>query len=222
MNLLQNDASGLLVKVTSQKLHSLIEFFESIANAETVNTPKILAVNHKPASILTGKRQGYVLKTSQVGDMGGNTLVSENLKWLETGTKLEFTPHITEDGDIIMEVFPELSDGVLDPITGYPLETTMTTSTTVRVRDGETVIIGGLITTREEEVKIGVPILMHIPVLNFFFSRTRAMNRRREKVLILTPHILTNEKRKNFIETIPSLEKARSGHLNEAVQIQES
>lgn len=210
MNLFQNDASGLLVKVTNQKLHTLIEFFQSIANTETVNTPKILAVNHKPASILTGKRQGYVLKSSQVGEMGGSTVVSENLKWLETGTKLEFTPHITDDGDIIMEVFPELSDGVLDPVTGYPLETTMTTSTTVRVRDGETVIIGGLITTREEDVKIGVPILMHIPVINFLFSKTRTLNRRREKVLILTPHILNNKNRQEFVDQVPSMKKLKA------------
>lgn len=169
-------------------------------------SPKILTLNHEPAELLIGSKIGY--KRSTTTSSGGSQQVSDTIDFLEVGTKLKFTPHIGEDSNlIIMEVHPEVSEGEIATQTGIPTKHTTETTVKILVKDGQTLVIGGLMKESAEKRVTGVPILMHLPIIGMLFSRTEAISEKREILIFLTPRIIDVEKIPNVPEELIRAEK---------------
>jgi type II secretory pathway component GspD/PulD (secretin) len=150
----------------------------------------LTALNHEEASILIGSKYGYrTTFTSTTGTM-------QNINFLEVGTKLRFIPHITEDGYIVMEIYPSVSDGSVK--NDIPQEDTTETRNKVLVKDGQSILIGGLTKNYTSQVDIGVPILSSIPFIGSLFRRTEILSQKMELMVIITPHIVTPQ----FIEAM--------------------
>jgi type II secretory pathway component GspD/PulD (secretin) len=145
--------------------------------------PRIATVSGQKASIFVG-RQRYLSQPVEVS--GGGTM-----NFIDAGIKLDITPW-TGGGEIITDINAEVSVmSAPDPVTGLPEKTTRSVNTQVRVRDGETIIIGGLLQTELQLTRSKIPLLGDLPVLGTFF---RSVNRRETKtdlVIFITPHILT-------------------------------
>ncbi len=169
-------------------------YLQALENKEGFNmlaNPKVIAVNEKPASIISGSKLGYKTSiTTQTGTI-------QNVDYLEVGTKLEFTPYISSDGSIKMEIHPEVSEGSITT-DGLPQKNTTEATTTVIVRDGETIIIGGLIKNKSKETSSGVPILMDIPFIGNFFKKKELLWEKKEIIAMLTPHLITPKKMKEM------------------------
>ena len=110
---------------------------------------------------------------------------------IKVGTKLKFTPHISNDGYIRMSIYPSLSDGVL--VDGVPQTTNTETKSSVLIKDGQTVVIGGLTRSYKNEVTIGVPVLSSIPIVGALFRRKELHTEKRDLMVLITPHIVTPE-----------------------------
>lgn len=176
---------GLTAGFSADNVQAIITALESVTNTTLLANPKILAVNKQEGSVLIGKKLGYLDTTTQT-----QTSTTQSVKFLETGTQLVFRPYIGDDGYIRMDIYPKDSDGVVRA-DGIPDETTTELRTNVIVRDGDTIVIGGLfrdsITTSREQV----PLLGNIPFVGVLFRGTKDTVIREEVIVLLTPHIVT-------------------------------
>ncbi len=92
----------------------------------------------------------------------------------------------------MMDINPEVSTGVIDPLTGIPSQTTTEVTTRMIVPDGPPIFVGGLIKRRVDESKQGVPVIGRIPVLGRLFSNRQQVNTNSETIVLITPTIVTS------------------------------
>ena len=175
-------ATGLYYSITDQNMTSLVEALSTRTGFNILSSPKVMAMNEQKAEIITGSRLGYYVNTVTT------TGLVQNVEFMDVGTKLDITPSVKSDGMIIMDIHPEISDGSI--VNNLPQKNSTETTTQLIVKDGQTIVIGGLIRdTQKKEVK-GVPILMDIPVIGLLFKRTDLSSEKREIVVLMTPHIV--------------------------------
>jgi Flp pilus assembly secretin CpaC len=125
-----------------------------------------------------------VSQTSQ-----NDTSTTQAVEFLETGTRLAFRPYIGDDGYIRMDIYPKDSTGTLKE-NNIPDETSTELRANVVVKDGETVVIGGLFRDTVTTSKSQVPVLGNVPVVGALFRGTTDRVERQEVIVILTPHII--------------------------------
>ena len=169
--------------------------------------PKILAVNKQEGQLHIGDRLGYASLTSQTS--GGNT--TSEIKFLEVGTMLTFRPYIGNDGYIRMDIYPKDSSGSVDKITGIPSETTTQLKTNILVKNGETIVIGGLFRDEVDTTRNQVPLLGDIPFLGVLFRGTSDTNKRKEVIVLLTPHIIDAPDQTDAKARVADIERKRYG-----------
>ena len=175
---------GLSIGYIQNNVAAFVEALEQTTNATIVSNPRVVALNGEQAELIVGGRLGY--STVVQND---NTSI-EQIQFLETGTQLQFRPFIGEDGWIRMEVHPQNSTGIIDPVSGVPSESTTEITTKILMRDGQTLILGGLIGESVSTIRSQIPLLGSLPLLGWLFGRTVETVQRRELVILLTPHIL--------------------------------
>ncbi|HYA11358.1 MAG TPA: type II and III secretion system protein, partial [Thermodesulfovibrionales bacterium] len=112
---------------------------------------------------------------------------------------LDVTPQISEDGSIIMNIHPSVTDKLGDKLSPdgkstFPLLSVRETDTTVKVRNGQTIIIAGLMQEKTEETYTGVPGLKSIPLLGSLFRYKSETKRNSELVIMITPTLQIGEK----------------------------
>jgi len=179
------NAEGFNIGILKDDLSVFIEALETMTDTNVLANPKVLAVNRKEAQIIIGGRLGYY--GAETLSEGG--ISQKQVKFLDIGTQLKFTPFIGEDGYIRMEIHPERSDGVVDSTTLLPSETTSEVKTNILVKDGNTVVIGGLIEQRDTRTVSQVPFLGSLPLVGWLFRKEETGTRRVEIVILITPRI---------------------------------
>ncbi|NQY75449.1 MAG: hypothetical protein HRT90_11950 [Candidatus Margulisbacteria bacterium] len=189
-NLPGANLTGFFAQAVDNNFSANLEALIRQSKINTIANPKILTLNHKSASIITGQRLGFRTTTTT------GTSIQEQVDFLEVGTKLTITPHISRNGEIIMEIFPEVSDGHITE-DGLPNEVTTEASTTVMVRDGQSILIGGMVRQKKVSTKTGVPILGDIPILDLFFSKREITTEQTDIVVIIKPTIVRPDELKD-------------------------
>jgi type IV pilus assembly protein PilQ len=178
-------AAGLKIGVSIDNVKALIEAINTTTNSTVMARTNIQAVNKQLGQVYIGEKIGYQSTINQ-DPSGGNT---QEVSFLETGTKLAFRPYIGNDGFIRMDIHPKVSDGTIQS-TGIPNEDSTEVATNIMVKDGQTVVIGGLFKDDIDNSIRQVPILGTIPIVGFLFREKRDTVVRNEIVVLLTPHIL--------------------------------
>jgi type IV pilus assembly protein PilQ len=174
-------------KVAIRNLDIQLSALEETGDVKIVSKPSLLVVQNQGAEIFVGEKvpvaEGYDAETAQV-----------SIRLEDVGTKLKITPQITRDGLIFMLVDVEKSEISGETvIQGQPYDTlgTKRTSTQVLVRDGETVVIGGLLSTRKEANRDRVPFLSKVPIVGLLFKSKEDISEYRELMIFITPQIAT-------------------------------
>ena len=194
-------AIGLYYSITDQNLTSLVEMLSTRTGFNILSSPKVMALNEQKAEIITGSRLGYKTKTVTTTGM------VENVEFLDVGTKLVITPSIKSDGLIIMEIHPEISEGSI--INDLPQKNSTETTTQLIVKDGQTIVIGGLIRDSQKKEVKGVPVLMDIPFLGSLFKRTDITSEKKEVIVLITPHIVNSKYLTEMESKAANIEKQR-------------
>jgi type II secretory pathway component GspD/PulD (secretin) len=168
----------------------LIDFVETNKNVKILANPKVLVLNNQTATIDSIEEIPYreLTETSAGGSIG-------TVSFKEAGIKLEVTPQISDDGYIIMHVKPEQSAQTgkfTIENSETPVIETRRTDTTLRVKDGQTIIIGGLRKSEPSVVKSKIPILGDIPLLGALFRKVDIDLIESELGVFITPHIYTD------------------------------
>ena len=162
-------------------------------NARVLANPKIATLNGREASMLVGTRIPFVI-TGTVFAAGG-AAPAQQVEREEVGIKLSITPLINADGYITTIIRPEVSSiiGFKGENEDLPVVATRQASTTVRLKDGGSVIIGGLLSEEKTELVSKVPILGDIPGLGLFFQHTGSTISKKDLVIEVTPRILVEQ-----------------------------
>jgi type IV pilus assembly protein PilQ len=177
-------------KVGLRSLDVELSAMEETGDVKIVSKPSVLVVENQEAEIFVGEKvpvaEGYDAETAQV-----------SIRLEDVGTKLKITPQITRDGSIFMLVDVETSEiSGQTTIQGEPYDTlgTKRATTQVLVKDGETVVIGGLLSTRKEENRDRVPFLSRVPIMGLLFKRKEDVSEYRELMIFITPQIAAQVK----------------------------
>jgi general secretion pathway protein D len=190
LNELRNRNSGLVRLSVSDPLIAA-QLRSTKGSANLLANPRVRVRNKQSAKILIGERVP-VFTTTATANVG----TSESVNYLDVGLKLDIEPTISLDDEVSMKLALEVSN-ILETITrasgtqAYRLGT-RNTSTTLRVRDGETNILAGLIQRDEQRSNTGIPGLNEVPLLSKLFGRSQDTDSRTEIVLLVTPHIVRN------------------------------
>jgi len=164
------------------QLNLRLSALESQGSIKTISAPRITTLDNATARI----SQGVSIPFSQVSAAGANT------QFVEARLSLEVTPHITQDGSVLMEI--RAQNNQPDPsntgANGQPGISRKEANTNVLVKDGETTVIGGIYVRSGSSNTSGLPFLSKIPVLGFFFRNYRELENKNELLIFITPRIL--------------------------------
>jgi len=164
---------------------TLIDALVQDNKAEVLASPMILAVNHKPAEIKMADEFPYTEASQSYGGM------AYSVKFMDLGIKLEVTPHVYKDSTgpyVQLELTPEVSfaAGVSN---GVPVRSVRSSNSVANVRDGQTLVIGGIVLNDEHNAVQGVPGLSKVPVVGNLFKRKEKSRSRNELMIFVTPTI---------------------------------
>jgi MSHA biogenesis protein MshL len=173
-----------------------LQMISRLGKSRVLSSPRIAVVNNQEAKILVGTTKPYVTSTTTTTASGPAT-TAEAVNFIEVGVKLHVTPTVHDDGYITMKIKPEVSTSTTSVRTSQsneiPIVDSSEVDTTIRVKDGVTIIIGGLIKDETTDTKSGVPVLGDIPFLGRAFTRLEKGTAKTEIVIFLTPHIITGD-----------------------------
>jgi type IV pilus secretin PilQ/predicted competence protein len=196
---------GLNIGITSDHVAALIRALESVTDLTVIANPKILAINKQLGQVYIGKKYGYQSQTT-VSEGGAST---SQVSFLETGTKLSFRPYIGNDGYIRMDIHPKDSDGSVT--NGLPSETSLEVATNIIVKDGQTIVIGGLFRDTVDTTRHQVPLLGNLPIIGAVFRTTVDKVKREEVIVMLTPHIIEESAQTEGLARAEDMQRKRFG-----------
>jgi type IV pilus secretin PilQ/predicted competence protein len=173
-----------------------LDLLISEGNARVLANPKIATLNGREASMLIGNRIPFTVTGVVSGGGAGAGVTTQKLvEREEVGIKLRITPTINPDGYITTVINPEVSSvtGFTGEFNDLPIVSTRQASTTVRLKNGNSVIIGGLLSEEKTTNVTKVPILGSIPGLGFLFQHHNITSNKKDLVIEVTPHILPEQ-----------------------------
>ncbi len=177
---------GLQIGLVHNNIGVFLSALESLTDTTVVANPKILALNKQKGEVIVGRKDGYTTSTTT------DTSTVQTVEFLDTGTRLIFRPFIGEDGYIRMEIHPEDSSGGLTSA-NLPFKITTETTSNVMVKDGHTIVIGGLFRESSQTNRAQVPGLGNLPGIGYLFRSQRDQTTREEIIILLTPHIIKDD-----------------------------
>lgn len=200
------NTAGLKYGFLRGEVSAFIQALESISDTNLIATPQLMVLNKQRAELIIGERISY--KTLAFN----GTQTAENVNFLDAGTKLRLRPFIAPDGLIRMEIHPERSSATINATTQLPNLATTEVTTNVMVRDGMTVVIGGLIEEQTTESFDRVPILGALPLVGAAFRNKTESIGRTELIVLITPRLVSqpDEEARGLTERIEGQEREES------------
>jgi MSHA biogenesis protein MshL len=212
--------NGIFAIRLNGNFKTLIELLETQGNVQVLSSPHISTVNNQKAVIKVGQDEFFVTGVSTTNTIvGNNTLPSQNVSLTPffSGITLDVTPEISSNNEVILHIHPSVSV-VKEQTksiqlgagpTGTPNElvlplaasTIRESDNIVRAKNGQVVVIGGLMQNNMQEVVAGTPGISKIPFIGALFRRTQQISSKSELVILLRPIVATNQAMIKSLET---------------------
>ena len=204
---------GLVLSASSESVSILIRALQASRRVDILSRPQIRTLDNQSAFIQIGERVPYITQSN----VTGNGTISNETELIDVGLIMGVTPRISPDGMVVMEIDAEKSK-LQDESTGItiavgpegsvqsPIIDTTFAQATVSAADGETIILGGMISKGDLTVERRVPYLADVPILGHLFRYDATVEERKELLIILTPHIIRGP---DDNERIKQIETAR-------------
>ncbi len=195
---------GGLVQITGGgSINEVIKFLKEQGEVRALSNPKILTLNNQPALITVGTEYFYKIQQSQnqQGAGGGVVATTQNdiVNSVLAGILLDITPDISDNDTITIKVNPSLSQTRVQIQSDTTAQENRTMppdldrrqlSSVVTVKDGNRIILGGLIGSRDNFTTNKVPLLGDIPGLGYFFKYEEKLRQVEEIIIVIEPHII--------------------------------
>jgi len=174
---------GFTFGIVKDTVAVFVRALEQVTDTSVIANPKVLALNKQRGEVIVGRRDGYITTTIT------ETTATQTVQFLETGTQLIFRPFVGDDGYVRMEIHPKDSTGGLTPA-NLPFENTTEVTTNIVVRDGYTILIGGLFREVSSAGRGQVPVVGNIPIAGALFRNSRDSTQREEVIILLTVRLV--------------------------------
>ncbi|MFC1761577.1 type II secretion system secretin GspD [Planctomycetota bacterium] len=204
---------GALNSATS--IVAILTALEKDSAVNILSKPHITMQNHKQARIIVGEERAFLTDARIPGttDPIDTTLVN-SYEYKDVGITLDITPHVSQGGLVRLDIKSELTKVLTEatsPAPELPTTAKRQAETVVTMKDGSTIVIGGLI--RDDTVKVNskVPLLGDIPGLGALFRHTRDENQKTNLLMFITPHIMAGQ------EELVALTQEKEGVMKEVV-----
>ena len=181
-----------VVSLNGVNVRALLRAIATTSDVNVLSTPEILAVNNREARILVGSKVPFIASTR----LGNDVAIDRTVQFQDVGTNLTIIPTINSDDYVSVQILQEVSS--LTSITipsalNAPVISTREASTRAVLRDGQTVVIAGLIGDSREVIESGIPLLGDIPLLGALFRRSSVTRNRTELAIFVTPFIVRSD-----------------------------
>lgn len=197
---------GLTFEVITEKLSNRVQLLQERGQAKVVATPSLLTVNNEASQLFMGKEVPIVRNVSSTTYLSGENVVSvpsTEFEFQRVGTSLLITPNVNANGTVTLRLLEENSElsatkgsipiytdsGTLQYFDVDVVESRSVAGTFV-AQDRQTIAIGGLVREETADQVAGIPLLMDIPLLGWFFRSTHKVTSRNELVIFLTPYVM--------------------------------
>ena len=173
--------------------HTLVNFITALESSNLSDiqaAPSVTVADNQEARIQVGERTPIRIIDAAAGGAGDGSFPTATVNFEETGIILLATPHITDEDHILLTLHVERSAADLADSDIGLIFRTQNVDTRVLVRDGETVVMGGLTVTERGEVRSGIPLLMDLPLLGGLFRTTSITETQRDLMILVTPNIV--------------------------------
>jgi MSHA biogenesis protein MshL len=189
-------SGAFTVGVDIKNFQGLLEAFASQGKVNVMASPRVMAMNNEPAVMRVGTQDVFFVTTSQVDATTGAVLqTTVTPQSITEGVVLSVTPQIGADGIIHLSITPSITErtGTATSRLGdqVPIVAVRETDTMVRIHEGETIVIAGLMQERGLTEKSKVPVLGDIPLVGGLFQRNETSKRKTDLVILLTPTVMT-------------------------------
>jgi MSHA type pilus biogenesis protein MshL len=189
-------APALSLAITKDQSKVVVDALKQEGRLEVVSQPRIRTLNNQAAMIKVGTDKPFFRLSSTTTPTSGQPITAQNtsVQSITIGTVLALTPQISEDGWVTMDISPVITR-LVDSVTGpdgstAPEVDIKQTSSLVRIREGTTVVIGGLIQNERHKTQRKVPFLGDIPYLGYPFRGVFENKRRTELVIFITATVV--------------------------------
>jgi general secretion pathway protein D len=173
-------------------VRGLLRALSSKSRVRVISSPHVLALNNEEARILVGSEVPF----SQSTRTGLTEVVDRIVQFRDVGTQLTIIPRISLDGYVSVRLLQEVSaltNQTLEAALNAPIITVREAETSAIVRDGQTIVIGGLIAEMQDRFESGVPVLKDIPLLGLMFKSTSNLSTRSELAIFVTPKVVYSD-----------------------------
>ena len=185
-------------------IEGLLNFLAQNGNVNSLSNPKVVTLNNQKAIISVGDTIYYKYASKVTTDQNGNPNTEYTIDSKFVGVVLDITPQISDNGDIILSIAPRISafkdlTQLTNTTRDMPPDTKDNTMlSVVKLKDNQTLVLGGLITNDKTLQVNGVPVLKEIPLIKYLFSSKDEVTSRKELVFVITPHIINLKKKKTL------------------------
>jgi general secretion pathway protein D len=183
--------NGLIVQTVEENVTAALKLLATKNKLDVLSRPYILASDNQLASMIVGQ-EVPIITNSQITDTGQTI---NSVSYQNVGIILDVTPHINPDGLVILDVAPQVSQ--LDTGSGVPISSNVTApifdiraaQSRVGIKNGQTIVIGGLMQDQKQSTVSEIPLLGDIPYLGNLFKHTTTKKTKTELLIFLTPHV---------------------------------
>ncbi len=194
-------------------LGSFIRATRTNNRVDIISHPQLMVVENQEATVIVAENRPFQTKIETTNDEN-----YASYEYKDIGITLKVTPQINENGLVKMRIYQEVSrvDETMSSSSIYslrPITKKRSTETTVEVKDGQTIVISGLIEEQNTNNRSGVPILSHIPLIGYLFKTIKRDRTKKNLMVFITPHIIRTEEdvRRLSFERLRSLHRIRYG-----------
>jgi general secretion pathway protein D len=185
------NATDFQVSIGSANLSALM----GDTDTKMLQNPQVRALDNQKATLKIGERVPVATGSFQpgIGGVGINPLVNTQFQYLDVGVNIDVTPHVHSDREITLKITMEISSvvgqssigGISQPIIGQKK-----IEHEIRLKDGESSLIGGIMDDSQTKALTGIPGLAQIPILRYLFGQVTQDNEQDETIFAITPHII--------------------------------
>ena len=203
---LSNLTGGLRYSVISDNMKALLQALEVRSDVKVYSTPQITTADNVEAKISIGRREPYI--TSE--DETASGTLRRSVDFLDANVSLTVTPHVNESSDVIALDVHQTIDEIIgrEEQLNAPIVANREALTSITVKDGQTIVIGGIIKENHEWTIRGVPFLSRLPLIGHLFRSKTRRNDKSELMVFLTPHILKDD------DAVTTVTKETEGRLS--------
>jgi general secretion pathway protein D len=191
-----------LLNLGRADIDATISASESQGNIKIISRPVLLASNNTEASFLVGSQRPFVQVSRLLPTDNNNQ--DRVVQYRDVGTRLRVRPTINQDGYVSLVIQQEINAATSEVAFDAPVISTREAQTQVLVRDGQTIMLGGLQDQQRDRTRSGVPVLSGLPIVGPLFGSTSQNDTQTELYLFITPRILKTDEDADKV-TIPHL-----------------